>query len=184
MTGPKAVILCKSVHHGSTAKVAHVMASTLQAEVVSPEEFPSTSLEGVGLIGFGSGVYYGRMHAALFQWLRGLPDTTAVTCPAFVFSTSGLPFLSRFWHAPLIRELSSKGFEVLGDFHCRGHDSWGPLWLAGGINKRHPDGRDLERASQFAAGTSRKVWQNEAVVVHGCSSLELVHLPCLSTFER
>jgi flavodoxin len=161
MSHPKTVILCKSVHHGSTAKVARVMAVALQAEVASPEEFPDTSLEGVGLVGFGSGVYYGRMHMALFQWLRGLPDTTAVTCPAFVFSTSGLPFLFKLWHAPLIRALSRKGFEVLGDFHCRGHDSWGPLWLAGGINKHHPDGRDLERASQFAAGISRKVWHDD-----------------------
>jgi flavodoxin len=166
MTGPSAVILCKSVHHGSTAKVARVMASMLQAEVVAPEEFPSTSLESVGLLGVGSGVYYGRMHAALFEWLRGLPDTTTATCPAFVFSTSGLPFLFRLWHAPLIRELSRKGFEVVGDFHCRGHDSWGPLWLAGGINKRHPDGRDLERASQFAAGIAGKAWQSRAVVAH------------------
>ncbi len=29
VTGPKAVILCKSVHHGSTAKVARIMAATL-----------------------------------------------------------------------------------------------------------------------------------------------------------
>ena len=166
MTGPKAVILCKSIHHGSTAKVARVMAATLQAEVVSPEEFPYTSLESVGFVGFGSGVYYGRMHAALFQWLRGLPDTTNVICPAFVFSTSGLPFLSRFWHAPLIRELSRKGFDVLGDFQCRGHDSCGPLWLVGGINKHHPDGRDLDRASQFAARIAGKARQTEAVVAH------------------
>ena len=78
-----------------------------------------------------------------------------------MFSTSGLPFLFKLWHAPLIRALSRKGFDVLGDFHCRGHDSWGPLWLAGGINKHHPDGRDLERASQFAAGISRKVWHDD-----------------------
>ena len=123
MSHPKAVILCKSVHHGSTAKVAGVMAAALQAEVVSPEEFPYTSLESVELLGVGSGVYYGRMHSALFEWLRGLPDTTTATCPAFVFSTSGLPFLFKLWHAPLIRELSRKGFEVMGDFHCRGHDS-------------------------------------------------------------
>ncbi len=166
MTHPQAVILCKSVHHGSTAKVARVMAGTLQAEVVEPDEFPYTSLKSVGLLGLGSGVYYGRMHPALFEWLRGLPDTTTVTCPAFVFSTSGLPFLCKLWHAPLIRELSRKGFEVLGDFHCRGHDSWGPLWLAGGINKHHPDGRDLDRARQFAAGISRTVWRNEAIPVH------------------
>lgn len=157
MTAPRAVILCKSFHHGSTAKVARVMAAALHAEVVQPEEFPYTSLEGVGLLGFGSGVYYGRVDEALFEWLRGLPDRKAIQCPAFVFSTSGLPFLHRFWHAPLIRELARKGFEVLGDFHCRGHDSWGPLWLAGGINKRHPDGRDLERATRFATGIARKV---------------------------
>ena len=157
MTRSRAVMLCKSTLHGSTAKVARAMALKLRAEVVEPEEFPYTSLEGVGLLGFGSGVYYGRMHEALFEWLHGLPDTNAAMCPAFVFSTSGLPFLYRFWHAPLIRELSRKGFEVLGDFHCRGHDSWGPLWLAGGIHKRHPDGRDLERASQFAARMARSV---------------------------
>ena len=90
MPTPKAVILCKSVHHGNTAKVARVMAAVLQAEVVEPEAFPYTSLESVGLLGLGSGVYYGRMHPALFEWLRDLPDTTSVTCPAFVFSTSGL----------------------------------------------------------------------------------------------
>lgn len=157
MTGTRAVIVCKSVHHGSTAKVARVMAAALKAEVVSPEEFPYTSLEGAGLIGFGSGVYYGRMHEKLFEWVRGLPDAKGIQCPAFVFSTSGLPFLHRFWHGPLVRELSRKGFEVLGSFHCRGHDSWGPLWLAGGINKRHPDGRDLERASQFAARIAREM---------------------------
>lgn len=151
MNHPRAVILCKSVHHGSTAKVANVMAAALRADVVEPGAFPYTSLEGVDLVGFGSGVYYGRMHEALFEWLRGLPAATASQRPAFVFSTSGPPFLRRFWHAPLVRELFRKGFHVLGEFDCRGHDSWGPLGLLGGIHKRHPDGRDLERASRFAA---------------------------------
>jgi len=50
---------------------------------------------------------------------------------------------------------------------CQAADRWpGPDRLDGGINKRHPDGRDLERASRLAAGISRKVWQNEAVVSH------------------
>lgn len=162
MTGPRAVILCKSVHHGSTAKVANVMAAALQADLVEPEAFPYTSLERVDLVGFGSGVYFGRMHEALFDWLRGLTDAPADQRAAFVFSTSGLPFLSRVWHGPLVREVSRKGFAVLGEFHCRGHDSWGPLGLIGGIHKRHPDGRDLDRASQFAAGIARRVWHDKA----------------------
>jgi flavodoxin len=164
MPSPHAVILCKSVHYGNTAKIARMMAAALQAEVVAPEDFPSTSLERVGLLGLGSGVSYGRMHPALFDWLRGLPDTPAAACPAFVFSTSGLSCLAKFWHAPLVAMLLKKGFVVVGEFHCRGHDSWGPLWLAGGINKHHPDGHDLERAGRFAEHLARSAWP--AACVH------------------
>jgi hypothetical protein len=27
---------------------------------------------------------------------------------------------------------------------------WGPLWLTGGINRRHPDEQDFRRAAEFA----------------------------------
>lgn len=163
---PKAVILCKSVHHGNTAKVARAMAAELDAEIVAPEAFPFTSLEGVELVGFGSGVAYGRMHPALFDWVRGLPETGAKTRSAFVFSTSGLPFLWTWWHGPLVRELARRGFEVLGEFHCRGHDSWGPLGIVGGLHRRHPDGHDLERAGLFAAGLRRFLRPTGGVEVH------------------
>lgn len=33
---------------------------------------------------------------------------------------------------------------------CRGFDTWGPLWLTGGLNWRHPGERDLVRAREFA----------------------------------
>lgn len=144
------VIICKSVHHGNTLRVARTIADVLRAEVVTPEEFPSTSLGDADLVGFGSGVYYGGLHAALREWVRGLPAAAPDGRRAFLFSTSGLPFLWRTWHRPLRTELERKGFDVVGEFHCRGHDSWGPLWLAGGINRRHPDARDLRRAAEFA----------------------------------
>ena len=143
-------IVVKSVHHQNTAQVAHAMAGVLGAECVAPEELLSTSLDGCRLVGFGSGVYYGQMHQALLEWLRGLPDVPEATKPAFVFSTSGLPFLAKLWHAPLKKLLARKGFEVVGEFACRGFDTWGPLWLTGGLNWRHPDERDLERAREFA----------------------------------
>jgi flavodoxin len=167
MPSQRAVILCKSSHHGNTAKVARVMAAVLHAEVVEPEAFPYTSLSAGGLLGLGSGIYYGQMHTALFDWLHGLPDTPAATCPAFVFSTSGLPFLAKIWHGPLIRLLTRKGFVVVGEFHCRGHDSWGPLGFVGGIHRHHPDGRDLERASRFAVGIASTSWPH--AVAPGCA---------------
>jgi hypothetical protein len=39
---------------------------------------------------------------------------------------------------------------IIGEFACRGFDSWGPLFLIGGLNRHHPDARDLEQARQFA----------------------------------
>lgn len=147
---PRPLVICTSVHHHNTAAVARCIAEELRADVLAPEATPYTSLAGCGLVGFGSGVYYGGLHPSLFDWLRGLPDARAATIPAFVFSTSGLPFLARVWHAPLRRLLAGKGFRFVGEFACRGFDTWGPLWLAGGLNRRHPDDRDLRRAREFA----------------------------------
>ena len=150
MPPARPLVICTSVHHGNTAAVARCIAEELHADVVAPEEAPASSITGRGLVGFGSGVYYGGLHPSLVGWLRGLPDATEATIPAFVFSTSGLPFLARIWHAPLRRLLARKGFRVVGEFACRGFDTWGPLRLAGGLNRRHPDAHDLGRAREFA----------------------------------
>lgn len=144
------LIVCASVHHGNTARVARVMAVELEAELVGPEEVSGADLVGRTLVGFGSGVFHGRLHGALFELVRGLPDRAEPATRAFVFSTSGLPWLSRAWHAPLERLLRRKGFEVVGDFSCRGFDTWGPLGLVGGLNRGHPDERDIDRAREFA----------------------------------
>ena len=42
------------------------------------------------------------------------------------------------------------GFEVVAEFSCRGHDTFGPLWVLGGLNRKHPNIRDLKRAEAFA----------------------------------
>lgn len=144
------LIVVTSVHHGNTAVVAASLAGVLDATVATPSEASPQRLGDYHLVGFGSGVYYGRLHDDLLDWVRRLPDGAAAGTPAFVFSTSGLPWLATLWHAPLERLLGRKGFDVVGSFACRGFDTWGPLWLTGGLNRRHPDERDLARARDFA----------------------------------
>lgn len=158
------LILCKSVHHGSTARVAEAMRGVLDARVATPEDVSHASLAHCDLVCFGSGVYYGGMHPALFDWLRSLPDAETAAIPACIFTTSGLPFLARFWAAPLRRLLTRKGFEVVGEFACRGLDTWGPLGLVGGLNRKHPNERDLESARRFAREIAKKVWPSKTAV--------------------
>ena len=59
MAATKTLVICKSVHHNNTARVAHTIADVLGAVVLTPEEVPYASLDDYDLIGFGSGVYYG-----------------------------------------------------------------------------------------------------------------------------
>lgn len=115
-----------------------------------PETTPVSMAADCRLLGVGSGVYYGRMHPDLLAWLKQLPDASHGGRSAFIYSTSGLSFLSGVWHWPLRRLLARKGFDVVGEFACRGFDTWGPLWFTGGLNRRHPDERDLARARAFA----------------------------------
>ena len=54
------------------------------------------------------------------------------------------------YHNVLKDKLASKGFKVVDEFACRGFDTFGPLFLIGGLNKGKPDEKDLENARQFA----------------------------------
>ena len=46
--------------------------------------------------------------------------------------------------------LITKGFKVLGEFDCRGWDTY-PLWVKpfGGINKGKPSNREIEEAKRL-----------------------------------
>ena len=117
--------------------------------VVDPEYAMLPSAGTLGLIGIGSGIYWGRFHRSIRIWLKNLPADAGVGHRAFVYSTSGLPFLSPMYHLPLRRALEKKGFEVVGEFSCRGYDTFGVLRLFGGLNRKHPDEDDLLRAERF-----------------------------------
>jgi len=65
----------------------------------------------------------------------------------FIFSTAGIniPFIN---HRKLRSALRKKGFEIVGEFSCRGWDTNGWLEKIGGINKGHPNEKDLENAKR------------------------------------
>jgi flavodoxin len=146
----RCLIVCSSVHHHNTARVAAALAATLEARVAAVAEAHGDLLAEHDLIGIGSGIYHGGVHPELLRWVRGLPASAGLGKRAFLFTTSGLPFVARLWLGPLRAAVRHAGFEPSGEFHCRGFDTWGPLGIIGGINRGHPDARDLERAAAFA----------------------------------
>lgn len=147
----KSLIVCVSISHGNTRKVADAIASRLGATVVEPEEVDLDRLIDYDLIGFGSGIYGWAVHPRLTSLVSRLAPVDGQK--AFVFATRGAPELP-CWPPTRAtsQRLAAKGFDVIGSFSCRGLDTWGPLQLIGGVNKGRPSHADLAHARAFADG--------------------------------
>ena len=150
---------------GSTAKVARAIAEELGAQVVGPEQARGARLGDFKLIGFGSGIFDGKHHAALLALADELPPAPHVK--AFLFSTCGVP--ARFAspevladytsgnHAALREKLRAKGYEIVGEFGCVGFNDNKFLKLIGGLNRGRPNAADLGSAQSFAKGLERNL---------------------------
>jgi flavodoxin len=147
----KAVIVCTSVSHGNTKRIADVMGQVLRARVAAPDQVDPAELATCDLVGFGSGIFLGSFHSQLREFVQSLEQDRRGT--AFVFATSGFPE-ARFqrFSRPLVRLLEQKGFDVADTFSCRAWDTFLPFKPVGGIRKGRPGTTDLEAARAFAEG--------------------------------
>ena len=156
----KILMVYISVHHGNTEKVAKATANVLDADLIQVREADATMLEQYDMIGFGSGIYFGKHHESLLDFVDKVPVLR--NKKAFTFSTSGLrkiPLVHDF-DRPLRKKLQRKGFGIIAEFSCRGLDTYRATSLVGGINRGRADAGDLKTTEDFArilnnAGHSR-----------------------------
>jgi flavodoxin len=141
----KTLIICISVHHRNTKKVAVAMAEVLDAQVLQPSDVNPATLAEYDLIGFGSGIYHGEHHKSVLKFVDSLP---AFSTRAFIFSTAAGGVGKN--HQALKERLAAKGFELVGEFSCRGFTTHGVVKYIGGINRKRPNEKDLREAQEFA----------------------------------
>jgi len=147
----KVLIIYISVHHGNTEKVAKVMAKILDADLLQVGQVDASMLKQYNLIGFGSGIYFGKHHKSLLDFVDMLPMLR--NTKTFIFSTSGLRKIT-FVHdfdKPLRKKLQRKDLNIIDEFSCRGLDTYRATRLVGGLNKGNPDAEDLGQAEDFAS---------------------------------
>ncbi len=145
----RSLIVYQSVHKHNTEKVVKVMATVLGAQAARPAEVDPQVLRQAELVGFGSGIFYGKHHASLLRFIDKLPPEPGKK--VFLFSTSGVRemIVNRFNKA-ITAAIEAKRFDVVGTFWCKGFTDWGPFKLIGGLARGHPDADDLARAEGFA----------------------------------
>lgn len=147
----KALIIYTSVHHGNTEKIVKVMAEALKADIIKTNDVDVNILKDYDLIGFGSGIYYSKLHKSIFDLIDKLPILS--NKKAFVFSTSGQG--KEKYNNSVEEKLKERGFEIVGSFVCKGYDTFGPFKLIGGIAKGRPNDNDFQKAKDFAERIKR-----------------------------
>ncbi len=147
----KTAVIYKSVHRGNTKKIAEAMAEALEADYFDCDEIKTDIINDYDLIGFGSGIYYYKPHKNLRKFVESLDNVE--NKKAFHFSTSG----DGKYFDWLEKNLSKKGFDVIGEFHCKGYYAYSIKGMISrkGLNKGRPDEEDLNNAREFAKGLEK-----------------------------
>ena len=140
----RTVIIFASTHHGNTRKVVEAISDEYYVELVDATEVHVMDLSEYDLIGFASGIFYGKFSKQVLEFARtNLPMKKKV----FLIATAGNPMDLNFHSiADIVSEMRCK---EVGRFQCKGFDTYGPFKLIGGIAKGHPDQKDLRGAVEF-----------------------------------
>ena len=140
----KTAICYYSRHHGNTLNVLQAMAKEGQVDLIDVTARQAVQLEGYDCIGFASGIYGFAFQPAVVEFARQyLPQGKPVF---FVYTYGG----AKGTGAKALSQIAQKkGCLVLGEFGCKGYDTFGPFKLVGGIAKGHPDEQDLDNARKF-----------------------------------
>lgn len=141
----KIILIVKSTHQQNTLKIAEAMSEVAPLTVVELDNAKNYNLSEYDIIGFGSGIYYGKHDKELIEFIEALTDEPFYS---FVVSTSGTNNYRKY-SKPLVNLLESKNKTVLGIFGCKGLDKFFIFKLFGGLNKEHPDEADFDAAQQF-----------------------------------
>ena len=139
------VIVYYSEHHGNTKKLLDAIKDAdSSVTLIDVIEQPNADLSSFDRIGLASGIYFSSFAKQIISFAdANLPENKEV----FYIYTHGAPkggFLTG------IRNVAAKKHcHELGSYHCLGFDTFGPFKLVGGIDKGHPDEKEIAGAVSF-----------------------------------
>ena len=140
----KAAIVYASTHHGNTRKLVEAIAKDYPVTLIDAEAVPEGDLSGYGMVGFASGIAWGRFYSSVEGFASaclpaGMPVCFLYTCAAD----------SRDFAAGSRGIAAARNAVCMETYACRGFNTYGPWKLLGGMNKGHPDAGELRGASEF-----------------------------------
>ena len=147
----KTAICYYSRHHGNTLKVLEAMARGNDIDLIDVTARMAVHLEEYDCIGFASGIYYSKFQKSVLDFAgQYLPEGKDVF---FVYTCGSM---GKGYTKAIAEAAAAIKAHILGEYGCRGFDTFGPFKLVGGIAKGHPDADDLQKARDFYQSICRE----------------------------
>ena len=140
----KAAIVYASTHHGNTLKLVNAFSEKHDVVLIDATQQKQADLSEYDIIGFASGIDFGKFYSSVENFLKeNLPKHKKVFFLYTCAKTS-----NRFTKS-IIAEAKQKEAILLGEYGCKGYNTYGPWKIIGGMNKKHPTETEIAEAVSF-----------------------------------
>ena len=111
---------------------------------IDAENIHSMDLSLYDLVGFASGIDFGRFYPSVEGFLKAnLPINKKVF---FLYTCAKKN--AKFTNC-IKKEALNKDAVIMGEYGCRGYNTYGPWKVIGGMNKNHPSKEELDEVIRF-----------------------------------
>ena len=144
MMNKKTVIIYSSTHHGNTYKLVKAIADKYDIEMIDATKQKAFNLQDYDIIGFASGIDFGKFYEAVESFAKeNLPYKKQVF---FLYTCA----MERKEFTNSIKKIVlQKEATILGEYGCKGYNTYGPWKVIGGMNKKHPTEDEILSAVEF-----------------------------------
>ena len=140
----KTVIVYASTHHGNTYKLAKAISDQYEIEMIDAMKQSIVNLQEYEVIGFASGIDFGKFYESIEKFAKvNLPVKKQVF---FLYTCA----MDRKGFTDSMKEIAlEKEATILGEYGCKGYNTYGPWKVIGGMNKNHPTEAEIMAAIEF-----------------------------------
>ena len=140
----KTVIIYASKHHGNTYKLVKAISDKYEIPIIDATKQSVVDIEEYDRIGFASGIDFGKFYEEIETFAKNnLPMKKEVF---FLYTCA----MERKGFTDSMKEIVlEKEAVILGEYGCKGYNTYGPWKLIGGMNKRHPTEEEITGAVEF-----------------------------------
>ena len=140
----KVAIVYASTHHKNTYKLVEAIANKYDITQIDATKEKNTDLTEFDLIGFASGIDFGKFYEVVEQFLVDNLDENKKVFFLYTCAKDNGKFTQSIKEKAL-----EKHADIMGEYGCRGYNTYGPLKLIGGMNKKNPTQDEIEGAVSF-----------------------------------